>query len=128
LLLQAAIALPLTEAALRVFGYRRTRRIVERVLRRGHHPRDAAVDADTVIASTLLAVGIANRRLPVHAACLARSVVVWGLLGRQGVSSEIVLGVRSAEHGVEAHAWVEYDGKALSDSAEYTALIRGVTE
>jgi hypothetical protein len=55
------------------------------------------------------------RLLPTDSRCLVRSLVLTRVLARRGISSTLVLGVRS-EDRLEAHAWVEHDGAPLLDS------------
>ncbi len=50
--------------------------------------------------------------------CLHRSLTLWWLLGRQGIASELRIGVRTQEGQFEAHAWVEYQGVVLNDRAD----------
>lgn len=54
-------------------------------------------------------------RLP-WASCLRRSLALWWLLRRQGIPSEVRFGGRVADD-VEAHAWLEVQGRALTDAA-----------
>ena len=50
--------------------------------------------------------------------CLHRSLTLWWLLRRQGIASELRIGVRMQEGRFEAHAWVEYKGVALNDGLD----------
>ncbi len=43
---------------------------------------------------------------------------VWWLLRRQGVASELRIGVRKEQGRFEAHAWVEREGVALNDGSD----------
>ncbi|MDB9313333.1 lasso peptide biosynthesis B2 protein [Spirulina sp. CS-785/01] len=49
--------------------------------------------------------------------CLARSLVLWALLHRQGIEADFRIGVRQQEQ-FTAHAWVEYQGIPLNDVPE----------
>jgi hypothetical protein len=51
-------------------------------------------------------------------ACLPQALALRGLLAREGVSSAVVIGVRKEGNALEAHAWVELDGKALGEPAD----------
>jgi hypothetical protein len=53
-----------------------------------------------------------------HPTCLHRSLTLWWLLRRQGVASELRIGVRKEQGRFEAHAWVERAGVALNDRAD----------
>src|SRR5882672_7446690 len=50
--------------------------------------------------------------------CLEKSLVLWWLLGRQGIASELRIGARQLEGKFEAHAWVERDGLALNEAQQ----------
>lgn len=51
-------------------------------------------------------------------ACLPQALALRWLLAREGVSSAVVIGVRKEAGTLEAHAWVEMDGKALGEPAD----------
>ena len=57
-------------------------------------------------------VGVASRRL-VRVPCLSRSVALARMLSRRGVPSDIRIGVRTSDGRLEAHAWVEVNGRPL---------------
>lgn len=63
-------------------------------------------------------VGAAARRSPARTNCLHRSVVLWWLLRRRGMASELRIGSRLRDDKLEAHAWVECSGEALNDSED----------
>lgn len=50
--------------------------------------------------------------------CLSQSLTLWWLLRRQGIESELRIGVRKHAGGLEAHAWVECLGEVLNDRAD----------
>jgi Transglutaminase-like superfamily len=47
--------------------------------------------------------------------CLKVSLAFWWLLARQGIASDLRVGVRKDGAKFEAHAWVECVGVALHD-------------
>jgi hypothetical protein len=60
--------------------------------------------------------------LPTDSRCLIRSITLSTLLGRRGIPSRVVIGVR-ADPAFAAHAWVEYDGHPLLPTGdEYLRL------
>lgn len=65
------------------------------------------------------------RFIPFDARCLARSLVLIGLLARRGTASTLVIGV-DVEPAFSAHAWVESGGQALlpplAESSRLTEL------
>lgn len=47
--------------------------------------------------------------------CLEESLVLLHLLSEQGIAAQLRIGVKNAPQ-FEAHAWVEFEGKALNES------------
>ena len=86
-----------------------------RAIARATLPRQtsgASIESDE-IARIARMVGVASRRI-VPGACLARSIALARMLAVRGLSSDIRVGVRTADTGgVEAHAWVELEGRPL---------------
>ena len=102
--------LSFTAVGLRLFGYRR----VYRLLNRGQPVYISP--GEEIQEARRLAQGVqrAAERLP-YASCLPRSLTIWCLLHRRGIAADIHLGVKK-EHGeFKAHAWVQYDQIILSD-------------
>ena len=50
-----------------------------------------------------------------HPTCLQESLALWWLLGRQGIPSDLRVGVRKHADKFEAHAWVERNGIAMNE-------------
>jgi hypothetical protein len=116
LLVQALALLPLTALALWLVGFRRWQALLTRLAPVGGAP--AAGDAATLLRqsrATARLVDAAARRGPYRASCLPRSLTLWWLLRRQGIATELRIGVRKAAGALEAHAWVEYQGLILND-------------
>jgi hypothetical protein len=63
-------------------------------------------------------VHIAARHGIYSANCLNRSLVLWWLLQRRGLCSEIRYGARTGAQGFEAHAWVEYANQIIGDNLD----------
>jgi len=59
------------------------------------------------------ALAVAVRNVPWRVRCLERSLALWWLLARDGISAEMRIGVRKLGRGIEAHAWVEVQGHPL---------------
>ena len=118
-LVQATLLLPLTGLGLRVLGFRRWKKLLERVGTRSQPharlPPGAALDQGRRIAR---AVHSAELHGPGKPNCLQRSIVLWWLLRREGVGAELHIGARKQSENFEAHAWVELNGCVLNDSAD----------
>ena len=63
-------------------------------------------------------VKIAAERRSINANCLQQTLVLWFLLRRHGIDSEICFGARKQGGEVQAHAWVESFGQALNEDQE----------
>ncbi|MGH9743790.1 MAG: lasso peptide biosynthesis B2 protein [Candidatus Acidiferrum sp.] len=119
--LRAAAILPLISASLRLRGFRKTQAFLQRFLSHPSPPGNAAgpqkMSPRTELSteSTARMVRAAGRRSLGRATCLEESLTLWWLLGRQGVGSELRVGVRKNGEKFEAHAWVECAGMALNE-------------
>lgn len=84
-----------------------------------------AADRDATVAAARLgrAVALTLTFLPTDTRCLTRSLVLTTLLARRGISSSLVIGVRT-EPRFAAHAWVERDGyPLLATTTDYERLL-----
>jgi hypothetical protein len=118
LLLQGLALLPLTALALRWLGVRRWQACLARWLPAGapvphRDPEALRRQAET----TARLVDVASRRGLHRGNCLQRSLVLWWLLRRHRIESEVRLGVRLSAGRLLAHAWVECQGEVLDDRA-----------
>lgn len=109
--LRAAVALPMIAQSLRRRGFRATRKTLLRLSGLGSRapgdPQCAAVTARMV--------RVAARHCLCRPSCLEESLTLWWLLARQGIDSEIRIGVRKDSLSFAAHAWVESAGVALNE-------------
>jgi hypothetical protein len=55
---------------------------------------------------------------PFKANCLQQSVTLWWLLRRRGLEGELRIGTRKEGGRFDAHAWVEFSGRALNESRD----------
>lgn len=116
LFVRAIFLLPLTAAALRLLGFRR----VSAVLARLSPAVGAAAQPDEAESvsrarATARMVGLAARHGFFNATCLPRAMILWWSLRRQGIASDLRIGIRKEVGEVQAHAWVEYGGVPLDD-------------
>ena len=63
-------------------------------------------------------VSIAANHGPYHANCLKSSLLIWWLLGRRGITTDLKIGVNKDAGDFNAHAWVEYRGNVLIDASD----------
>lgn len=113
--LEAAMGLTLTWVGLRLAGFRRWKRLLERLAERSA-PTNSSPEEITRI--TVLMEEAAARNLLFRTTCLEQSLVLWWLLRRRGVGADLLIGARKDANRFEAHAWVEFDGAALNSSGE----------
>ncbi len=119
LILQAAVFMPLTSLGLRFLGFRRWKEWVEKWSPPGNPPRFRSGEAGQEIAQRRIR---AVRSAELHGLgtpnCLERSLALWWLLRRDGIDAELHIGAAKRDGRFEAHAWVEWDGQVLNDSAD----------
>ena len=109
------LALPLLSASLRMFGYARTRRWVERATT-CTTTRDATPAERARGERLALLAAIAGRHGPVRTTCLRQSLLVYGLLRRGGLKPELKIGARQTSAVPDMHAWVELDATPLGQN------------
>jgi hypothetical protein len=118
-LLRAAIWLLAVDLALRTVGFSAVRRRLRRSGRSSHPGDRRGGKADREEAEALgWAVAAASRHHLYPIRCLARSLVLQTLLARRGIRSELRIGVRTGDDGLQAHAWVEHEGRPLAESGD----------
>lgn len=61
--------------------------------------------------------------VPGDSRCLVQSLVLSHLLARRGVASTLVIGVQPGADVLDAHAWVEVDGRALLPRQGFPRLV-----
>jgi hypothetical protein len=110
--LRAAVLLPLLGLSLRLRGFRRTQAALQRFLPSTENAAPARTDR---IVLTARMVHAAVRHSFGHPTCLEESLALWWLLGRQGIASQVRIGIRKDTGTFEAHAWVECEGAAVNE-------------
>ena len=131
LLLQSLLMLPVSAVSLRTVGFQRWQSALARLTGSRSHPSLSSLQAGLnsqpgeASASSLeinkqrarqiarLVRAAANHGL-YRANCLEQSLVLWYLLKRNGLESQIRFGARKEEDQLQAHAWVECGGIALN--------------
>jgi hypothetical protein len=113
LFLRAAALLPLISLSLRLRGFRKTQAFLQKFLSLPSHTVDISTSGSADL--TVRMVRAATRHTLGRATCLEESLALSWLLGRQGIASELRVGVRKDGEKFEAHAWIERDGVALNE-------------
>lgn len=118
LFLRAIVLLPLVALSLRWRGFRATQATLQRFLSNDNRQNDAAL-VSRLASETAWMVNAADRHGLVHPSCLAKSLTLWWLLARQGISSHLRIGIHKEKESFQAHAWVERGGISLNESDEH---------
>lgn len=113
---QAAIALPLVGLGLRCLGFQGLQASLARWSANCKAPEKELGKTDLAWAcTTARMVKVAARHGLYRPTCLPQSLALWWLLRRQGITTELHLGVKPSGERLEAHAWVSFRGRILSD-------------
>ena len=113
LFLRGAVLLPIVSLSLKTRGFRVTQSKLESSLKKKAAEQNPAEQTNRM-ALTVRMVHAAVRHGIGHPSCLEESLVLWYLLGRQGIESALRIGIRKDDGEFGAHAWVERDGVALN--------------
>lgn len=115
-LLQALVLFPIVAIGLHRLDLQRIQAILAAL---SPLPSSLPLATQEQLEQTVHLVAVAARQYsPRWANCLKRSLVLWYLLRRQGISSDLRIGVRREQGEFQAHAWVEYQGRVLNDSPD----------
>jgi hypothetical protein len=113
LFLRAFILLPVISISLRWRGFRKTKSTLLHFL-----PTSAGVRSPTAQERAVLTARMVRAAADYgigDPACLEVSLALWWLLARQGIASDLRVGVRKEGESFEAHAWVECGDVTLND-------------
>lgn len=113
LFIQASALLPIVAMLLHLGGLQRTQSMLARL---APQPSLPPKDAFHQAKRTAFVTGIAARYGKPWSNCLKRSLVLWYLLRRQGIASDLRIGVRREQGEFQAHAWIEYESIIVNDS------------
>lgn len=117
--LHATALLPVISVSLKTRGFVSTQKFLLRFLPIA--PQTSQKDSIHIAGDlkrtelTSRMVNAAIRHLWRASTCLEKSLALWWLLGRQGITCELRIGARKLGGKFEAHAWVEREGAALSE-------------
>ncbi len=119
IILVAIFMLPVIALSLRLSGFKQTRNRMSRLIP-GRKANILSRDDDLSRALLISrAVAIAGNHGLFKANCLKQSLLLWWLLARRGILSELKLGTqKSPQESFSAHAWVEYRGNVLVDTVD----------
>lgn len=116
LLARAYVWIAVVRIALQTMSFARVRTLVEVGL---PATADQPADGRSDRLATLVDIATRNHLGPVH--CLPRALVLCRLLRSAGYPAELRIGVRRMDATLEAHAWVESNGRAVGERAHVAA-------
>jgi hypothetical protein len=113
LFLLSYILLPLIDLSLRLRGVRETTTTLAKLC----PARKAEQTVEwSEIRQIVRMVKLAAKYSPPWITCLRKSLVLWYLLRRKGIETELQIGSRLNDGKFEGHAWIEYQGIVLNDN------------
>ena len=115
LFIQSYILLLLVDISLRFRGLRGTQTALAKLC---PQPEPGKTVEWSEVRQIARMVKLAVKYSPPWASCLRKSLVLWYLLRRQGIDSDLRIGSRRNEGKFEAHAWIEYQGMVLNDTQD----------
>lgn len=116
--LELIILLPLIHLLLKLWGLKSTKRFLTNVISRWKISRQTE-DEQVLVQEITHCTHMLERNLRTHPNCLRKSLAVHCLLHQFGHRSSLQLGLLPDENSTDhhaAHAWVEYNGKNITDS------------
>ena len=120
IILVALFMLPMIALSLKLSGFKQTKNRMSRFVPR--NVADVSAREDDLSRARIIsrAVAIAGNHGLFKANCLKQSLLLWWLLARRGIATELKLGTqKSPQETFNAHAWVEYKGEALGNSSDF---------
>ena len=113
------LVLPVIAISLQYLGFRRLQNLLRKLVPTRNpgtrdHRENLWIQAQTVARIA----GIAVRHNPFEPSCLSQALTLWWLLLRQGLESQIRLGVHLENSRCKAHAWVEFQDQVLNDQED----------
>src|SRR5215510_11979570 len=110
LLLKIGLLVPLVEWGLRLFGFKRVVRTMERFITAGKVVTDPGAEVERH--RRLLFVF--QYHVPFAGKCLAGALTLRFLLKRLNLNTELKFGLNKHDGKLISHAWVEYDSQPLT--------------
>lgn len=115
LILEAMLLPVFISTGIRLFGAGRTQRWLRMWASRGKAEQPAPDDAWAEIMTARRTQRRVTRVTGIRGSCLPRSLTLWTLLLRRGLTTDLRVGFRKREGKVEGHAWVEFQGIPLNE-------------
>jgi hypothetical protein len=129
MLLEALVLPGFIWLSFRTIGVPRTQALLRRWAGSGAVNRMA--DGLTAIRQARRAQRIIQRNTGIAGPCLVRSLTLWSMLLRRGVTTDLRVGFRRRDGAMQGHAWLEYAdapiNEALNEARSYVPYDQPVT-
>ncbi len=112
--LKLTLLVPFVHLFLMSFGYHRTLAGLRRLMPANHTATTPNDDAHRFAFGMRRLVRRVAKKSPLPGSCCSRSLVLWWLLGAQGIKTTLHVGTCKCEGEFQAHAWVEYCEQPLN--------------
>jgi hypothetical protein len=112
-LFQAWVLLLAVDLSLRLLPFRTVQRLV--LLGRRDVGNLQTGEAQATMQRLRRLVGMAGRYHLYPMSCLRQTLALQWLLGRCGIIADLRFGVRKEVDGLDAHAWLEYEGQPIGE-------------
>lgn len=113
-----AMTLPIViPLGFRILGVPRTQGLLRRWALSGKMP---ATGKKPGVRDACRAQKIIRRTTGIGGNCLIRSLTLWTMLLRRGISTDLRVGFRKQDGRIEGHAWVEMDDSPLNETIAET--------
>ena len=115
---RAAVLLLLVKVSLGLRGFGKTQEWLQARLQRDRPAVSKSAISTDIVNRTCRMVRAADHYVLLRTSCLEQSLTLWYLLGVQGISASVRIGIPKQTEPFEAHAWVEHEGVALNQLEE----------
>jgi hypothetical protein len=112
--------LPLITISLRWRGFRKTKALLEYFIPLAYGSQNPEAQARAALTAQMVRAA-ANHGIG-NPTCLEVSLALWWLLARQGIASDLRVGIRKDGEKFEAHAWIECGGASLTENHHFAAF------
>ena len=108
--LRAWVVLLTADLGLRLLPFRRLESLLA--------PKQGGEADDAAVGRLVWATAAAARHHLYPMRCLPQALCLRWLLGRHGIRTDLRIGVARNETGLDAHAWVEREGRPIGEGPE----------
>lgn len=116
MLVSILFSLPFVHLSVRTIGLHRTQSILSWLGK--FKALEPPEDTKQHIARARHLIRYTRKNGPFKGNCLSRSLLMMTILKRQGINSQLLIGVRFEGSEFKAHAWLERNGKPLNESKD----------